>query len=258
MYRTTGAGRTAARRTAGAARRGVARLGRAAERSGRALRAAHWAARDGRSPRQAARAARRAAADTQPRGHLLRRLAVAGAVTVLGSAWAWIWQLLSGMAAEVRRSRRIQHQRRIRTTVDRPTTSRTDTTTTGKATVGNADSGYEQSALITALEEAAAALKAYHLPKEPGAMMQFRGDMARLPQVLGDLADGWRALADQCVDELPIDNSFAEFFEALGGVQDAMAEQSEDLVPEFDRLHPELVERLENPRVNEEMWDVGS
>lgn len=76
-----------------------------------------------------------------------------------------------------------------------------------------------------------------------------------LKDVFESLKDGVQKLSDKFGEELPVKPEVAEGIgeavSALAGLQDHF----EELEKRFEQLHHDELERLRNPRPQEELWD---
>lgn len=228
-----------------------------AERTGRGMRAAHQAARAGHSPRETGRAARAAAA-APARGRAFRRLAGRAAVTMLGWGWGVAWRTGSHLVAKVRNRFRPEPdgetaEPTIGATVNRPKHA-PHSSPTWKAgpTVSTAKPSF-----VEAAEEFAEAIEKYEPPEGAGGMMQMLYDLAQFPDALKEISKGFRAFAAMCSNDLPLHEHIADLIESMATVQDQIAETAEDIPHAIVRLHPEDVERNENPRPREQDWNVA-
>ena len=110
------------------------------------------------------------------------------------------------------------------------------------------------SRFVEAAAEMAGAASAY----SPTGMIQVGQDLARLPEALQHVAEALRITVQQAHGMYPI---HPQIVELLGGVYQQLqqaATTAEEIGPAFRTLHRVEIERIENPRVGEQMWDISA
>lgn len=110
------------------------------------------------------------------------------------------------------------------------------------------------SRFVEAAAEMAGAASAY----SPTGMVQVGNDLARVPEALQHVADALRITVQQAHSQFPI---HPQIVELLGGVFQQIqqaATTAQDIGPAFQSMHRVDLERHENPRVGEQMWDVSA
>jgi hypothetical protein len=93
---------------------------------------------------------------------------------------------------------------------------------------------------------------------DPGNLAQLEGIFPDLCTLFGGLARGIGGLAAKYGDDLPVKpvvaEAISEIAASLGGLS-AAAEEAHGL---FRSAHQDEIERIENPRPNEKVWDTTS
>lgn len=88
-------------------------------------------------------------------------------------------------------------------------------------------------------------------------MLAYEQGLKELGPTLAAIADGVKTMATVAEDEQPLDSSVLEFFSTIEDAARGAAEVAEELPGLFRAAHEIELERLENPRVNEQRWDVS-
>ncbi|MGQ4266441.1 hypothetical protein [Nocardiopsis changdeensis] len=88
-------------------------------------------------------------------------------------------------------------------------------------------------------------------------MLAYEQGLKELGPTLAAIADGVKTMATVAEDEQPLDGSVLEFFGTIEDAARGAAEVAEELPGLFRAAHEIELERLENPRVNEQRWDVS-
>jgi hypothetical protein len=91
----------------------------------------------------------------------------------------------------------------------------------------------------------------------PENITDLRSLMTDLPDFWDQLADGIRGLAARFDEELPIDPKVAESVREMGATIVGLGEHCREMSALFEQVHEPELRRLDEPRANEEMWDVN-
>lgn len=287
---THGVAGSRAGRAASATGRRAASLGRSTagrmKRAGQVSRAALRGARSakGGTPRQVAAAVRRAVARQQAthvkqtgqplsRMAKARRRAVARGIGLAGGTGAAGWKAARGGSRWLGWAARATHARitgrpipappnrqpppapeagdhpPVADTVDdapttAPLTNRT-ATSTGGPMLGNR------------LEQLSDEMIAAAVGYKPDGMLQWGRDMRTLETVLGNVAQVLRAL-EHGAEDLPVNKTVLATLGSVAALQQSCSAAAADIHSTFRAVHAAELERLENPRSNEQMWDAAA
>lgn len=91
---------------------------------------------------------------------------------------------------------------------------------------------------------------------ELGGALEFVAVMDTLPETLQAFADAFVVVASRSVDEMPIDPKVADALAEVHRHLTAAADAAPDVSKVLHAAHADDIERLENPRTNEQAWDV--
>lgn len=80
----------------------------------------------------------------------------------------------------------------------------------------------------------------------------------QMPTVFTNLANAFAVVASRTNDEMPIGPETVEAFAAVGAQVQKIVDAAEQVAPTMRREHEADIERLENPRTNEQAWDVAN
>lgn len=127
---------------------------------------------------------------------------------------------------------------------------RTAGTTEGTITQGGKTtmSGHP---IVDAWLEAGAAIASY----EPENAKDLESFLKALESANQEQAGHFNTLADRMTDEMPIDTTVADSMREYGSAHSQLAEYGAAVHSAFRAAHEDELERLENPRPREEMWD---
>lgn len=90
----------------------------------------------------------------------------------------------------------------------------------------------------------------------PGSMVEVLADFEEMPDAHADIADFWRALSEGAHDHMPLDPRVVEVINNCHRVALSLAEHAREIAPAIRALHAHDLERHENPRPGEHLWDV--
>ncbi|WP_053619086.1 hypothetical protein [Nocardiopsis sp. NRRL B-16309] len=88
-------------------------------------------------------------------------------------------------------------------------------------------------------------------------MLAYEQGLKELGPTLAAIADGVKNMATTAEDEQPLDGSVLEFFGTIEDAARGASEVAEELPGLFRAAHEVELDRLENPRNNEQKWDVS-
>ena len=91
---------------------------------------------------------------------------------------------------------------------------------------------------------------------EPGNIGDLGSFLAGLPRLHEALASAYQRVADRFADDLPLDPAVAEHIRELASQAAAQQDYAAETLGLFRSLHEQELERIENPRPNEKLWDV--
>lgn len=103
-----------------------------------------------------------------------------------------------------------------------------------------------------AAEAATEGLHNFH-PQGPEDLIGLFNDM---PDFFKELADGMTAVVNKCDEELPINPAVTEQFRELVATIAGLQDHASELNGLFRVKHSEEIKRVEDPRPQEELWDV--
>lgn len=90
----------------------------------------------------------------------------------------------------------------------------------------------------------------------PEGMLTFESDLRQLPDALRAIGDSLRIWGQKVEGEFPVDPRVIELVKAAVSIQYKVAAAVEEAPAVFRRIHESDIQRLENPRVGEDKWDV--
>ena len=77
-----------------------------------------------------------------------------------------------------------------------------------------------------------------------------------LPSMFEALGAALSSLSESLASERPLDPAVTDTINEMGSVTGSYADVARELGPLYDSAHEKEIERIENPRPGEEMWDV--
>ncbi|MDG4792037.1 hypothetical protein O7626_40185 [Micromonospora sp. WMMD1102] len=89
----------------------------------------------------------------------------------------------------------------------------------------------------------------------PHGMLQVTAEAHLLPTILENLSKALRIYYARAEDQ-PLHQSIKDMYDAMAKAQAAVVTASETIGPTIERIHEKELDRLRNPRVGEEMWDM--
>jgi hypothetical protein len=92
-------------------------------------------------------------------------------------------------------------------------------------------------------------------PESAGELDRFLHD---LPRLFERTAEALAQLADRFGSDLPVHPSVHEHLRELAAVSAGSAEFAEEAWSLHRTVHDRELERIENPRPNEDLWDVNT
>lgn len=126
-----------------------------------------------------------------------------------------------------------------------PRARATSTTATG--------GGSSSASLLAASEDFLAAA----MRDAPSGMLEVVTDAHAFPIVLENLAKAMKVRYDKAQDQ-PFHPAIKELYEAVHKASVAVQKTAEDIGPLIEGIHRDALDRLRNPRANEQMWDVSA
>lgn len=91
---------------------------------------------------------------------------------------------------------------------------------------------------------------------EPENVEDLGAFLQDLPNVFEAMTSGLHRLADRFGDELPLHSSVVEHVREMASSLSGLHEYAAEAHHVFRTAHEQELERLENPRPNEKLWDV--
>jgi hypothetical protein len=91
---------------------------------------------------------------------------------------------------------------------------------------------------------------------EPGGMMGVLAAFDNLPDTLGFIAGTFAVVANRCAEELPLDPAVADAIEDIYKLLMQAADAAEGVSKTFRERHEDDIQRHEDPRNGEELWDT--
>lgn len=92
---------------------------------------------------------------------------------------------------------------------------------------------------------------------KPTGMLEWGMDMQSLETVLGNVAQVLRAL-ESGADNLPVNPAVKATLGSVAALQQSCSSAAADIHATFRAVHATELDRLENPRPDEQMWDVAA
>ena len=80
--------------------------------------------------------------------------------------------------------------------------------------------------------------------------------LSSIPQLFESLSGAFNHVADTLGDQFPVDPSVPERLREIAATVAAMADHAGEAHSTHRSVHEKELERIENPRPNERMWDV--
>lgn len=91
---------------------------------------------------------------------------------------------------------------------------------------------------------------------DPESMTQWGADIQALGPILGHIGGMIRAF-EQGAGDLPVEPAVVGAISTVAGLLEAASSAAEEIYSTFRTVHKDDLDRLENPRTNEEKWDAG-
>jgi hypothetical protein len=107
------------------------------------------------------------------------------------------------------------------------------------------------------IQEAAEAVTAGFAGFEPQNATDLRTMFSDFPDFYGELARGVGILADKFDGELPVHPSVAEGIREMVATLAGLRDHADELNGMFKQAHEKELQRLDEPRPQEELWDVS-
>lgn len=96
------------------------------------------------------------------------------------------------------------------------------------------------------------------LSYRPEGMMQVGNDFNRMPEAFRNIANAMQQMAQRAHAEDPIHPGILDQMQVVYQHLQSAATAAEELGPAFRSLHAVDIQRLEQPRINEQRWDVSA
>jgi hypothetical protein len=106
--------------------------------------------------------------------------------------------------------------------------------------------------------DAAAEMLGAALSYQPESMVQVGNDFAKMPQAFQNIANAMKHMAQRANDDDPIHPVILDQMGVVYTHLQAAADAAGELAPAFEKLHHVDLERIRNPRRNEQKWDFES
>jgi hypothetical protein len=113
--------------------------------------------------------------------------------------------------------------------------------------------GSPTAALLAASEDFLAAAQR----AQPDGMLEVVADAHAFPEVLGNLAQAMQVRYSKA-QMMPFHAVIKDLYQAVHGASVAVQQTAEDIGPLIERIHRDDLDRLRNPRTNEQMWDASA
>jgi hypothetical protein len=110
--------------------------------------------------------------------------------------------------------------------------------------------------MASPIQDAAEAVTAGFAGFHPENAAQLRGMFDDMPGFYEELASGVARLAEKFDSELPVDRRVAEGVREMVSALAGLADQAHELNGLFKQAHEPELRRLDEPRPQEELWDV--
>lgn len=133
-----------------------------------------------------------------------------------------------------------------------PTARRTPGTATPPTVATNKGTITMVNPLLIASEEFLQACTRHHAE----GMLQVTAEAKLLPEIIDNLVQGLKVRYQIALNQ-PLHPDIKDMYGAMHKAQVAVKNSSEDIWPAIERVHALLLDRLRNPVVGEEMWDVA-
>jgi hypothetical protein len=92
---------------------------------------------------------------------------------------------------------------------------------------------------------------------KPENISDLRGMFEDFPGFWEEVGNGIGQVAAMFDDELPVDHKVAEAIREMGAAAVGLRDHCDEMRSLFEQAHETELSRIDNPRVNEDMWDVG-
>ncbi|MDA2810362.1 hypothetical protein O4J56_06895 [Nocardiopsis sp. RSe5-2] len=123
-------------------------------------------------------------------------------------------------------------------------------------TVGTPTEEESVAAPVQRVRDAAEELKSALSDFGGMGMLDYERGLKELPELFEQLAQGLDNMANRAEDEEPVDASVLNFFSVISQASRGASGVASEMPGLFRAAHETELERLENPRPNEEKWDV--
>lgn len=91
---------------------------------------------------------------------------------------------------------------------------------------------------------------------QPEGAADMIGFFQELPEVWEALAGALGSLAGRMEDEMPLHPAMAEAIREMAGTVAGLRDAAQETNGQFRSLHSKEIERVEEPRIEEHLWDV--
>lgn len=91
---------------------------------------------------------------------------------------------------------------------------------------------------------------------KPGGMVEWGHDLAQIGPMLTNVAGVLNSYGHGA-DDLPVDDAVKEAISSVEAMIHQCASSAREIETTFRQVHETELARLEKPRPNEQMWDVG-
>ena len=108
--------------------------------------------------------------------------------------------------------------------------------------------------ISAAAEEVTSAMAGF----DPANLKELEGIFPDLKELFDGLATGIRGLSAKYGDELPVKPVVAEAIAEIAATCAGLSAATEEAHGTFRSAHADEIERIENPRPNEQVWDTTS
>jgi hypothetical protein len=112
--------------------------------------------------------------------------------------------------------------------------------------------------MSTHIDAANEALDAHVGGFEPQTPTELGDFLQSLPELFSHMGQAISTVGDRLGDEFPVEPSLPERLREIGSSVAGLADDASEAHTVHRSAHEKELERLENPRTNEQFWDVSN